>query len=189
MSGPACASAPTAQSSARKLSGEPTENVMRNTLLQSAMLAAAALTLGGCASQPRYAQSGHSDDGRYDSRYEQSRHDERCNQCGAIANIEQVWIDDRHVGGGTLLGVIIGGAIGNQVGSGDGRRAATAAGAIAGGVIGHEAEKNHRDQQRGYRIEVRLDDGRYGHVVQLQDPQLRIGDRVVIRDERVYALR
>ena len=147
---------------------------MRNTLLQSAMLAAAALTLGGCASQPRYAQSGHSDDGRYDSRYEQSRHDERCNQCGAIANIEQVWIDDRHVGGGTLLGVIIGGAIGNQVGS---------------GVIGHEAEKNHRDQQRGYRIEVRLDDGRYGHVVQLQDPQLRIGDRVVIRDERVYALR
>lgn len=168
---------------------------MRTTVLSFAMLAAGALTLAACASQPRYAQSGYGDYDRHDSRYDDSRRDdrryrdERCNHCGTIADIEQVWVDDKRVGGGTLLGVIIGGAIGNQVGSGDGRRAATAAGAIAGGVIGHEAEKNHRDQQRGYRIEVRLDDGRYGHVVQLRDPRLRVGDRVIIRDDHVYALR
>lgn len=162
---------------------------MRNTVLNVAMLAAGTLAFAGCASQPRYAQSSHGDGDRHDSSYDDTRRDQRCNDCGTIAGIEQVWVDDHSVGGGTLLGVIIGGALGNQVGAGDGQRAATAAGAIAGGMIGHEVEKSRRDQQRGYRIEVRLDDGRYGHVVQLQHPGLRVGDRVVIRDDRVHAMR
>ena len=56
-------------------------------------------------------------------------------------------------------------------------------------MIGHQVEKNQRDQQSGYRIDVRLDDGRYGQVTQLQNPGLRVGDRVLIRNDRVYALR
>ncbi len=168
---------------------------MRNHFLKAGLAAACALVLAGCVTEPRYREARYVDQPRYDSHQDDSRRDdgryrdERCDSCGRVERIEQVWVDDKRIGGGTVLGAIIGGALGNTVGSGDGRRAATAAGAIAGGVIGHEVEKNRRDQQSGYRIEVRLDDGRYGHVTQLQNPGLRTGDRVIIRDERVYALR
>lgn len=168
---------------------------MRHSLPKIALLAASALILASCATQPRYSQSRDRDYDRYESsqrdgRYDDRRgRDERCRQCGTVVAIDAVWVDDNRVSGGTLLGVIIGGALGNQVGSGDGRRAATAAGAIAGGVIGHQAEKGQRDQRRGYRIEVRLDDRRYGYVIQLQNPGLRVGDRVSIHDDRVHALR
>ncbi|MBK8284364.1 MAG: glycine zipper 2TM domain-containing protein [Ahniella sp.] len=149
---------------------------MRKALSKSALIALGTLLVAGCSSQPRYSDHGYSGNNR-------------CDSCGTIANIESVWVNDSRVGGGTVLGAIIGGAIGNQVGSGSGRRAATVAGAVAGGVIGHEIEDDRRDQRRGFLIEVPLDDGRYGQVTQMQDPQLRVGDRVIIRDDRVYALR
>jgi outer membrane lipoprotein SlyB len=154
---------------------------MRTFTMKIGLIATCMLALSSCATEPRYTQS---DRGDY-----RSYRETRCEYCGTVSAIDPVWVDDNRVGGGTLLGVIIGGALGNQIGSGDGRRAATAAGAIAGGVIGHEVEKDRRDQRRGFRIEVRLDDGRYAHVVQLDDSRLRIGDRVTIRDDRVYAIR
>jgi len=171
------------------------ENAMHNILSKFTLAAVSALTLAGCVSEPRYGEPRYADQQRYDSRQDDYRsddgryRDERCDSCGRIERIDQVSVGDNRVGGGTVLGAIIGGALGNTVGSGDGRRAATAAGAIAGGVIGHEVEKNQRDQRSGYRIEVRLDDGRFGQITQLQNPGLRVGDRVIIRNERVYALR
>ena len=165
---------------------------MQNLFVRSAMVALAALMLASCSSQPRYADNGYHgrDNGRYDDNYrDEGYRNPRCETCGTIESIEPVWVNDSRVGGGTVLGAIIGGALGNQVGDGDGRRAATAAGAIAGGVIGHEIEKDRRDQRRGHTISVRLDDGRFGRVTQIENPNLRVGDRVIIRDDRVYALR
>lgn len=172
---------------------------MRNMLLKSALTLVATVVLASCASQPRYATSHDRDydrnerrhDDRYDDRGDNDGRyrNERCDTCGTISSIEPVWIDDSRSGGGTVLGAIIGGALGNTVGSGDGRKAATVAGAVAGGVIGHQLEKNQRDQRRGLRIEVRLDDGRYGTVTQLERADLDVGDRVIIRDDRVYILR
>ncbi len=163
---------------------------MYNIFMKAGIAAAFAMTLAGCVTEPRYAQSRYPDgDYQRSERDDGGYREKRCDDCGRIDRIEQVWVDDKRVGGGTVLGAIIGGALGNTVGSGDGRTAATAAGAIAGGVIGHQVEKNQRDQQSGYRIDVRLDDGRYGQVTQLQNPGLRVGDRVLIRNDRVYALR
>ena len=53
---------------------------------------------------------------------------------------------------------------------------------------GSETDQNELGQD-GRRIEVRLDDGRYGTVTQLERADLDVGDRVIIRDDRVYILR
>ena len=148
------------------------------------------LSTAGCATDSRYRDSRY-DRGEYreDVRRESRRHDVRCNLCGRIEFISTVWVDERSSNSGTLLGAIIGGVIGNQVGSGDGRRAATVAGAVVGGVIGHEADRDRRGQRRALRFELRLDDGRGAVVTQFDDPGLDVGDRAIIRDDRVYPLR
>jgi outer membrane lipoprotein SlyB len=88
-----------------------------------------------------------------------------------------------------VLGAIIGGVAGSHVGSGDGQTVATAAGALAGGVIGHQVQKNNSQQKRGYRIDVQMDVGRQARVAQLKKGDLRIGNRVMIRDHQVELLR
>ncbi len=37
-------------------------------------------------------------------------------------------------------------------------------------------------------VEVSLDDGRWAQVTQLENPRLRVGNRVMIRDHQVYRL-
>ena len=88
-------------------------------------------------------------------------------------------------GGGAVLGAIIGGALGNQVGKGNGRKAATVAGAIAGGVIGNNVESEQRSAPR-FEIFLRMDDGRSLVVEQPFLDGLRDGDRVELRDGRVW---
>jgi outer membrane lipoprotein SlyB len=121
-------------------------------------------------------------------RYEE-RYADRCQTCGTIERVEQVWVGDSSIGGGTVLGAIIGGAIGSNVGSGSGRQAATVAGAIAGGAIGHQIEQDRRGQRQAYQFELRLDDGRWARVVQYDNPGLRVGDRVEIRNQQLGRLR
>jgi len=150
---------------------------MRNIALTTGLAALTAVLLAACASGPRY------DNGR-DYR-------KGCDNCGTIERIERVRLRDEHqsIGAGAVLGAIIGGVAGSNVGSGDGRTVATAAGAVAGGVIGHQVEKNNRKQRRGYRFDVQLDDGRLAQVTQLEKLELRVGNRVMIRDHRVELLR
>ncbi len=148
---------------------------MSRLALKSGLIVLVALLMTACASQPRYG----------DSRYSGSR----CNTCGTIQAMEMVWVRERAGGGGAVLGAIIGGVIGSNVGSGSGRRAATVGGAVAGAAIGHEAERRRTDERRGYLFEVRLDDGRWAEVTQLENPGLRVGDRVIISNQRVQPLR
>jgi outer membrane lipoprotein SlyB len=148
---------------------------MRSIALKTGLVLLTSLLLAACGSQPRYG----------DSRYYGSR----CSTCGTVQAIEVVWVQDRATGGGAVLGAIIGGVVGSNIGSGSGRRAATVGGAAAGAVIGHEAEGRRAGQRRGYLFEVRLDDGRWAEVTQLENPGLRVGDRVIISNQRVQPLR
>jgi outer membrane lipoprotein SlyB len=150
---------------------------MRSNALTTGLAALTAVLLAACATAPRY------DNGRD---YRRS-----CDTCGTIENIDRVRLRDEQqsVGAGAVLGAIIGGVAGSNIGSGDDRKVATAAGAVAGGVIGHQIQKNNRKQQRGYQFDVRLDDGRTALVTQLERLDLRVGNRVMIRDHRVELLR
>jgi outer membrane lipoprotein SlyB len=154
---------------------------MNHSIMKTGLFALTALLLAACGSQPRDT---------YDARQY------NCGTCGTIQRIDNVMVadqdDSQPIGLGAALGAIIGGVAGSNVGSGDGRTAATVAGAVVGGVIGHKIQSNnndHGDQQGAYRFDINLDDGRWAQVTQLENPGLRIGSRVIIRDEQVYLLR
>ncbi len=129
------------------------------------------------------AQARHQDD------YEYSHHYERCDNCGTVRSIEHIRDRNKHFGGGTILGAVVGGALGNQVGRGDGRTAATIVGAVAGGAVGHNVESNHRRHYEAYRISVRMDGGRIYTYDQDTSNGLRSGDRVVVEDGYVQPQR
>lgn len=150
---------------------------MRKIALTTGLVALSAVLLAACGSQPRY-------DNARDIR-------SRCETCGNIERIERVRLRDQQmdVGAGAVLGAIIGGVAGSQINTSDHQKAAIAAGAVAGGVIGHQIQKNNRKQKKGYQFDVRLDDGRWAQVTQLEKLGLRVGDRVVIRDDQVQYLR
>ncbi len=148
---------------------------MRNIALMTGLVALTAVLLGACGSQPRNAN--------------QSDIRSVCETCGNIERIERVRLraQESGIGAGAVLGAIIGGAAGSNVGSGDNRTVAIAAGAAAGGVIGHQIQKNNR--KKAYQFDVRLDDGRWAQVTQLEKLGMRVGDRVVIREDQVQYLR
>lgn len=168
---------------------------MRSTFLNTGLAALTVVLLAACGTQPRYQDSRAYDDSyRYDTA---SSYRNRCDACGTVERIERVQLRDQSsqgIGGGAVLGAIIGGVVGSNVGSGDGRTVATAAGAVAGGVIGHQIQNsnnnrsNRRYRRDGYMVEVSLDDGRWAQVTQLENPRLRVGNRVMIRDHQVYRL-
>ena len=150
---------------------------MRMITLTTGLVALTAVLLAACSTQPRY-------DNRSDVR-------SRCETCGNIERIERVRLRDQDIdiGAGAVLGAIIGGVAGSQINTRDHETAAIAAGALAGGVIGHEIQKNNQKQKKGYQFDVRLDDGRWAQVTQLEKNGLRVGDRVIIRDHQLEYLR
>lgn len=111
--------------------------------------------------------------------------DSRCGNCGTVANVEPLRHKDKHLGAGTAIGAIAGGVLGNQVGKGNGKTAATVGGAVAGGAIGHQVEKNNRDTDYGWRFSVDMDNGRQVTVTQRDNPDIRSGDRVRVRNGRI----
>lgn len=152
-------------------------------------IAAVSLLLVACVASPRYQDRHRSGEHHQSSDGHQARdgyRSSRCQRCGTIEYIEEVAIRERTSGGGAVLGAIIGGVLGNQIGSGSGRRAATVAGAVAGGMIGHNTESRRDGRDYAYRFEIRLDDGRWAEVVQRDHRDLRVGDRVVIRQNQLH---
>lgn len=168
---------------------------MSNIALKIGLVAMTATLFAACGSQPRnYYDSRPYDNG--------SSYRNRCETCGTVERVERVQVRERYnesqsLGGGAVLGAIIGGVVGSNIGHGDGRKVATVAGAVAGGVIGHEVQKSNSNDRRyrqddyvnGYTIDVNLDDGRWAQVTQLDNPRLRAGNRVIIRNDQVYRLR
>ncbi len=141
-------------------------------------LAAVALVLAGCASTGY--NNGYGNRGGYGSSV--------CHMCGTVQSVQARYVrgSEHSTAIGTVIGAVVGAAVGNQVGKGDGRKAATVGGAVAGGAIGHEIGKRKAGEQRVWRIEVRLDDGRYATVTQDDPPDVRRGDYVEVRNNHVY---
>lgn len=162
-----------------------------NTAARKLAIAAAfsgALALTGCATQP-YGNSG-----RYDSGYSQSRNysnaPPRCGDCGVVQEVQQVYTDNNSGNGGTLgaiIGAVAGGVLGSTIGKGDGRKAAAVGGAVAGGVVGNQIGKRDDGGSTAWRVVVRRDDGQYVTVTQRENPGVRNGDYVEIRNGQVYA--
>ena len=144
----------------------------------------AGLALSGCVTSPDYGHRGYyaqDPGGGY----------RRCRDCGVVQDVQLVHVDGDNPNGGALgavIGAVAGGLLGNTIGKGDGRKAATVAGAVAGGVVGNQVGRRSGGGRDVWRIAVRLDDGRYATVTQREDPQVRNGDYVQVRDGRVYPM-
>jgi outer membrane lipoprotein SlyB len=63
---------------------------------------------------------------------------------------------------------------------------ATIAGAIGGGLVGNEVERRRRREDEDFRIGIRMEDGSYRTVITRDDPNLRVGDKIVLDNGRVY---
>jgi Outer membrane lipoprotein len=162
--------------------------------LTSKIALAAALTAGlslvGCTTAP------YNNGGNYNRGYYQGQQggyggrNARCETCGVVQDVQQVYTDSSSGNGGTLgaiIGAVAGGVLGSTIGKGDGRKAATVAGAVAGGVVGNQVGKRSDGSNVAWRIDVRLDNGQYATVTQREDPGVRNGDYVIVSNGHVYA--
>lgn len=107
-----------------------------------------------------------------------------CSECARVVEVHEETRQGKASGIGAVGGAVLGGLLGNQVGGGTGKKIATIGGAVAGGYAGNEIEK----RQKSHRVwVVRLShaDGSTQRLEQGQDPGLRSGDVVVVRDGRI----
>lgn len=107
-----------------------------------------------------------------------------CAECARVVEVHEETRQGKASGIGAVGGAVLGGILGNQVGGGTGKKIATIGGAVAGGYAGNEIEK----RQKSHRVwVVRLNhaDGSTQRLEQGQDPGLRAGDVVVVRDGRI----
>lgn len=160
----------------------------RKFALASAL--AVGLGLAGCATGP-YGNNGSYNNGYGYQQNQQggygNRH-VRCQSCGVVQEVQQVYLDRSGNGGtlGAIIGAVAGGVLGHTIGKGDGRTAATVGGAVVGGVVGNQVGKRNDGGQAAWRIVVRLEDGQYATVTQRENPGVRNGDYVEVRDGHVY---
>lgn len=162
-----------------------------NALTRKFVLAAAvtgSLALAGCVTQPY--NSGYGYQGQQGQPGGYGNRSVRCQACGVVQDVQQVYVNNGNGNGGTLgavIGAVAGGVLGSTIGKGDGRTATTVVGAVAGGVVGNQVGKRSDGNGTGWRIVVRLDNGQYATVTQRDNPGVRNGDYVEVRDGLVYA--
>jgi outer membrane lipoprotein SlyB len=112
---------------------------------------------------------------------------------GTIIRIHPTTLEgDHQLGVGAIMGAAVGGLLGSQIGQGSGSTVAAVIGAIGGGMIGNRVQNQYADKQAGSHVMVKLDNGVIVSVTQPADPNLRVGDRAVVRgsgqDARVMRL-
>ncbi len=107
-----------------------------------------------------------------------------CGDCGKVTTINIVEQQGEGTGLGAVAGGVIGGVLGNQIGHGTGRKVATVAGAAGGAYAGHQAEKHIRTTQQ-WNVAVRMEDGSTRMFRYDQEPSVRVGDSVRVRDGRL----
>lgn len=101
---------------------------------------------------------------------------------GTITRIDPTTIEgDHQLGLGAIIGAAAGGLLGSGVGEGSGRVVAEVVGAIGGGYVGNQVQNKYVDKQNGSHIIVRLDNGVTVAITQPEDPNLRVGDRVMVQ--------
>jgi len=144
-----------------------------------AALVAATGIMGGCAYQQPYAV--------YDrpvSVYDRPMYAERV-EYGVVESID-VFRDGSSApnGVGAIVGGLAGGLLGHQIGGGRGNTAATIAGAVWGAVVGNEVQRGNARER--YRVTVLLDNGARVELADMDEGQVRVGDRVRIVNNRIY---
>lgn len=132
----------------------------------SAVLTAAALILGGCAS----SMSG----GAYSRSQARSVQEVKM---GVVESVRHVKIEGTKSPVGTAAGAVVGGIAGSNVGQGKGSTVGTILGAVAGGVAGSMIEEGVTGKD-GLEITIKLDGGRIIAVTQEADEQFHPGERV-----------
>jgi outer membrane lipoprotein SlyB len=78
--------------------------------------------------------------------------------------------------------------LGNQVGNGSGKNVATIAGAAGGAYLGHELEKSSKGSGQ-YVVTVRMQDGKKQKLSFASAPSWRQGDRVMVQNGQLVAMR
>lgn len=133
------------------------------------VLAAALLTVGGCANQGL---------GGGDYTREQTR-GEQTVRLGVVEQVRSVKIEGTRSGVGAVAGAGLGGLAGSEVGGGRGSIAGAIGGAIIGGIAGQAVEQVGTKQE-GVEITVKLEGGKLIAITQAADERFNIGDRVRI---------
>lgn len=144
---------------------------------------AAVLTLGACENMNMPGSATSSG-----TAYPQSTSSNRVySGYGVVQAIELVRQADGGIGGsgigaGTIAGAVVGGIVGSQIGEGRGNTAATVLGAAGGAYAGHELEKRSQQKADAYKFTIRMSNGSYQTLTQTTNPDIRVGDRVMIEN-------
>jgi outer membrane lipoprotein SlyB len=135
-------------------------------VLTSTILAAAVVSLVGCASG-----TGGKDYSRAQTRTVQEV------QMGIVESVREVNIEGTKTPIGAGAGAVVGGVAGSTVGSGKGSVVGAAVGAVLGGLGGAAVEEGGT-RNKGVEITVKLDSGRLIAITQSADETFQVGDRV-----------
>lgn len=153
------------------------------------------LGLTGCADQPYYGRTVYEGQGQpvYPSSPQppppQYRYQEQgyqgsyaySSRTGQVVEVRRTNVREaRGLGAGAVVGALVGGVVGSTIGHGTGRTLATVGGAVAGGFAGNAIQNNHDDNQEGYLITVRLDNGNILQIAQDTHDWIQVGQRVHI---------
>ncbi|MDT9000103.1 glycine zipper 2TM domain-containing protein [Paucibacter sp. APW11] len=104
-----------------------------------------------------------------------------CDECARVVEVRQEERKGKASGLGAVGGAVIGGLLGNQIGGGTGKKLATVGGAVAGGYAGNEMEKRSKSHHV-WIVRLSHTDGSTQTLEREHDPQLRVGDVVLVRD-------
>ncbi len=135
-------------------------------VLTSTLLAAAIVSLVGCASG-----TGGKDYSRTQTRAVQEV------QMGMVESVREVNIEGTKTPIGAGAGAVVGGVAGSTVGGGKGSVVGAAVGAVLGGLGGAAVEEGVT-RNKGVEITVKLDSGRLIAITQSADETFQVGDRV-----------
>lgn len=126
-----------------------------------------AALIAGCASDQMYAPQPPM--GEQQIRY------------GRVIRIDPMTIEgDHQLGLGAVMGAAAGGLIGSAIGQGSGRDVAMVLGALGGGIFGNEVQAK-KETKPGMHVLVKLDFGPTVAITQPLNPDLRVGDRVMVQ--------
>ena len=112
-------------------------------------------------------------------------------QYARVTNVELINTQQQPssgIGAGAVIGGVVGGLLGRQVGGGSGRDVATVAGVVGGALIGNAIQKNRVPPtvSQLYRVTVQQDNGGVRTFDYVEQPNVRVGDRVRIENDQLY---
>jgi outer membrane lipoprotein SlyB len=177
------------------------------TLLRLPLLLLSGVAVVGCADQPYYGRTVYEGqtaypqqrtvyerpappppryeryDDDYRPAYQPTYQDDRgiSARYGVVTEVRRTNVREaRGLGAGAVIGALVGGVVGSTVGHGTGRTLATVGGAVAGGAVGQGIQNRNADNQEGYLITVRVDNGNILTIAQDTHDWVRAGQRVRI---------